>query len=200
MGPTAFFAWLKSCLFLLSSFSFEFQVSKNSLCRGGTADSPFSYLGSILTSTSWKVMARLPGDRPWKWGFRLFVGQPSLKNRSPSSSSSLLILECFGKLNATFIIIWVIAWHVDFSPRLYLPRQTVLIWKVSLLHLHECVLGSHICLRILIYFGKVRIRLIHSLFVTFTSQNPSMLALIIRITRSVNMVVKNWNNQRCKIG
>ena len=42
---------------------------------------------------------------------------------------------------------------------------------------------------------------IYSLPGRFMSQNPGMLALIIkRITRSLKMVVKNWNNQRCKIG
>ena len=46
---------------------------------------------SIPTSTCWYVtIVRLPDDRLfWKYGFRLFVGQPSYENKSSSPSSSV---------------------------------------------------------------------------------------------------------------
>ena len=87
-------------------------------CTGSTTECCFSNPGSSPISKCWEVtLVRLLDDGPfWKYGYRLFIGQPSHKTNLPSSSSTV---------NSFFIIQYFqyIILDLQFSAFLQFPQN-----------------------------------------------------------------------------
>ena len=94
------------------------------------------------------------------------------------------------------MVIWVVVWNGDFffPPFIWFGNKAPHIYmNLFLITVSDCEFWCSL--------EKWELGNIYSLLGRFMSQNPGMLALIIKkITRNLKMVVKNWNNQRCKIG
>ena len=123
------------------------------------------------------------------------IGKSSHKCKS-SLSSFILLMMCFGKLSVTLMLIWVVVWNGDFffPPFIWFGNKASHIYmNLFLITVSDCEFWCSL--------EKWELGNIYSLLGRFMSQNPGMLALIIKkITRNLKMVVKNWNNQRWKIG